>query len=238
MERITLKQPKLSIPLWGLIHEKRYADNTDQAFGCMFSKSYLMDGEQVEGLLQFTSPLHAEIYRLRLQALGQSGWRRFCTEDSDIEHIIRSLRDERLQLWVVAGFAVSETQQFLLDENQLLMTSSICIGAMLKHDEEECGTSLHLPSEVIRSLRIIGQELFTLGRRVHGLDRLEMPLQWPAGDDEVWDECAADALDRMAMLEYADYQKIWGKDRPVIGLAQYDQTTQKWLFMGTVGQRH
>jgi hypothetical protein len=239
MERLTLKpQPKLNIPLWGLIHENRYADNTGQAFGCLFSKSHFIEGQRVDGLLLFTSPLQAEIYRLRLQALGNSGWRRFCTEDSDIENIFKSLREERLQLWIVAGFAASEMRQLLLDENQLLMTSSIGIDVMLRRDEGDDGAALRLPSKTVHILQAITQEVYTKKAGALSLDALKTAQQWSANDEDASDERAVHALERVSTLEYADYQKIWGAERPAVALAQYDQIMREWLFFGAAGQRH
>lgn len=238
MQRLTLTRPKLNMPLWGLIHANRYADNTGLAFGSLFSKSHFSDGQRVEGLLLFTSPLHAEIYRLRLQALGDSGWRRFCTEDSDIARIIGGLREERLQLWAVAGFAASEMQQLLLDENQLLMTSSIGIDVMLSRNEDESGAVLNLPSEAVHVLQTISQTLLARGRGMLSSDVHEEPWQCSAFDEDAWDERAADALARIATLEYVDYQKIWHKERPAVALAQYDQIMGEWLFIGTTGQSH
>lgn len=237
MQRLTLNQPKLNMPLWGLIHENRYADNTGLAFGSLFSKSHFSDGQRVDGLLLFTSPLHAEIYRLRLQALGDSGWRRFCTEDSDIARIIGGLQEERLQLWAVAGFAASEMRQLLLDENQLLMTSSIGIDVMLRRDEDECETVLRLPSQAVHLLQAVSHTLLARGREAPVADVDDEPGQWPACDDE-WDERAADALERVATLGYVDYQKIWGNERPAVVLAQYDQSMREWLFMGATGPSH
>jgi hypothetical protein len=238
MQYLTLNKPKLNMPLWGLIHENRYADNTGLGFGCLFSKSHLSDGRRVDGVLLFTSPLHAEIYRLRLQALGNYGWRRFCTEDSDIAHIIQGLREERLQLWTVAGFAASEMQELLLDENHLLMTSSIGIDVMLMRDEDGGGAAFRLPSDAVHILQAIARTLLATGREILNADGDEKTGQWSVCDDEAWDERAADALERIATLQYVDYQKIRGEERPAVALALYDQIMREWLFIGTASQCH
>ena len=223
------------MPLWGLIHENRYADNTGLAFGCLFSKSHLSNDQQVDGLLLFVSPLHAEIYRLRLEALGHTGWQLFCTEDSDIANIIRGLRDERLQLWVVVGFSASETQQLLLDENHLLMTSSVGLDILLRRDEEGQGAALRLPSDVVDIL----QALIARGGRSLNPVGGNKPKEWPTSDDEEWDQYAVEALDRIATLEYIDYQKVSGIARPNLALALFDQGMREWRFIDSAtGQRH
>lgn len=233
MEYLTLKTPKLNIPLWGLIRDDRYSDRTGPAFGCLFSKPHYCDGKLIDGLLLFASPLYAEIYRLWLQARGDSGWRRFCITDRDIARIIGSLQDERLQLWIAAGFAASETQQLLLDQNCLLMTSSVGIDLALSRGEDGGGAALQLPSNVVHIL----QELSAGGSGILKTAGNEKPGRWPTGDDEAWEEHASEALGQIATLEYVDYQKDWGNERPTVALAQFDQIMHKWLFIGSTAEQ-
>ncbi len=233
MEYLTLNKPKLSIPLWGLIRDDRYSDHTGPAFGCMFSKSHSCDGKWVDGLLLFPSPLHAEIYRLWLQSRGDGGWRRFCTTDRDFARIVGNLQNERLQLWIAAGFAASETKQLLLDENRLLMTSAIGIDLPLTRDEDGNEVTLRLPNAAIRIL----QQLFDGGSGSLASAGDERPGKWPACDDDAWDEGAADALARITTRDYVDYQKDWGNERPAVALAQFDQAMRTWLFFGNTAEQ-
>lgn len=236
MEYLTLNKPKENISLWGLIREDRYSDHTENAFGCLFSKAHRSDGEWIEGLLLFPSPLHAEIYRLWLQTRGDSGWRRFRTTDGDITDIIRRLREKRLQLWIAAGFAASETQQLLLDENNLLMTSSLGIDLALHREDEERdgdGVILKLPSNAVRILK----ELFaSVGSIPHGAEDGRQARWWSV-DDEPWEERAADALARIVIREFAEYQKDCGDCRAPVALAQFDHVVGKWLFNGNTADR-
>lgn len=233
MEYLTLKKPKLNIPLWGLIRDDRYSDQTGSAFGCLFSKSHNFDDKLIDGLLLFTSPLHAEIYRLWLQTRGDSGWRRFCTTDSDIMHIIGNLQDERLQLWIAVGFSASDTQQLLLDQNRLLMTSSLSIDLALSRDEDSGEAALQLPSNAVHIL----QELSARGSDIQKSADYDRSVLWPAYDDEALEEYASHALDQIATRKYIDYQKDWGDEHPMVALAQFDQMMHKWLFIGSTAEQ-
>lgn len=233
MEYLTLNKPKLNIPLWGLIRDDRYSDHAGQAFGCLFSKSHFYDGKWVDGLLLFASPLHVEIYRQWLQARGDSGWRRFCTTDNDIVRIIGNLRDERLQLWIAAGFAASQTQQLLLDQNHLLMTTSISIDLALSRNETGDEAALQLPSHTVRIL----QELFAGGSGILKSPGDEKQRRWPTCDDEAWEEHAFEALNRITTRDYVDYQKDLGHECPTMALAYFDRDMRKWLFMGCTAEQ-
>jgi hypothetical protein len=231
MQNFIRVQPQSGIRLWGLIHEDRYADSTGLGFGCLFSKAYISGGQPVEGLLLFTSPLHAEIYRQRLQALGNRGWRRICMDDRDAVNIIRGVQERRLQIWVVVGFSAAWTQQLLLDKDRLLMASCVGINVRLLRDRE--GPALRFPAAVVQILRGV----IAKGHAPLAVAAQSKSAEWRASDDDEWNERAAKALDGIATLEYANYQSEQENERPALALALFDQDVREWLFIGGTASR-
>lgn len=236
MARNPLDQRKRNMPLWGLIHERRYADHTGPAYGCLLSKSHFDNGVQVDGLLLFTSPLHAEIYCRRLHTLGETAWRRYCIADHDIGHILAQLPDDCLKLWIALGFSASEMQHILLDDSRMFMTPSIGIDADLLRSADGGNASPVLPDEALPFLHALLRNCWKALDAAGHDKQLAWMDSWGDGD---WDERATDALNRIATMAYVDYQQIWGCERPGVALALFEPITEEWLFHGeTAGRWH
>jgi hypothetical protein len=229
MRDISPSRPDSTLRLWGLIQENRYADSGAPGFGCLFSKSHFTNGNRVEGLLLFSSPWHAEIYCRRLHALGDTGWRLCGTDDADFTRIMASVRDEQLKLWIVLGFSASETQQLLLDEQRLPMTSSVGLEVGLQRDEEGAQATLRFPAEAVPFLKTLIYE----SRKALTPNNPTEVVTWVEREEEgAWSERAAEALERIGTMPYVDYQRIWGNDQPTVALALFDPMAREWLFFG------
>ncbi|TWC67292.1 hypothetical protein [Herbaspirillum sp. SJZ099] len=210
--------------LWGLV---KAAD------GCLPGEEshktfYIRNGDQA-GVLAFASALDAEIYRQQLLGLGLPGWQRAPLENIDLDRIMSGQPQQQRKLMLALGFFASDTNDLLLDDQQMLITPLLPVPVRLAHTLHGL-SQLHIEREV---LDFVEQWWDRVGGE-HYSGQVRIAACW---SDLQLAQSARNALACAAMESVRRYHAMWKETGGGDECAVFSPDTGVWHFSTLHGPR-
>ncbi|MCA1324576.1 hypothetical protein [Herbaspirillum sp. alder98] len=210
--------------LWGLVKP---------ADGCLPGEQshntfYIRNGGEA-GVLAFASALDAEIYRQQLLGLGLPGWQRAPLEQIDLDRILSGQPEPQRRLMLALGFFASDTNDLLLDDQQMLITPLLPVPVRLAHSLHGM-SQLHIEREV---LEFVEQWWDRVGGD-HYSDQVRIAACW---SDLQLAQRAREALERAAMASIRSYHAVWRETGGGDECAVFSPDTGAWHFSTLQGPR-
>lgn len=210
--------------LWGLV---KAAD------GCLPGEEshhtfHIRNGGEA-GVLAFASALDAEIYRQQLLGLGLPGWQRAPLERIDLERIMSGQPEQQRRLMLALGFFASDTNDLLLDDQQMLITPLLPVPVRMAHSLHGI-SQLHIEREV---LDFVEQWWERVGGEQYS-QQVRLTSNW---SDQQLALCADDALSKAPIMGRHQYHTLWSDTGQGDECAVFSPDSGTWCFSTLHGPR-
>lgn len=220
----TIADGAISMRLWGLVQTP-----DGNLPGEDLHKTFYVRNGSESGVLTFASALDAEIYRQQLLGRGQQGWQRAPLEHIDLERIACSQTDDQRRLMLALGFFASDTNNLLLDDEQMLLTPLLPVPYRMRHSLHGV-SKMYIQREV---LAFVEQWWEQVGGE-HYPAQMRVTACWP---DLQLAQSARDALNRAALADARGYHALWKDTDSGDDCAVFLPDTGAWQFSSLRGPR-
>jgi len=210
--------------LWGLVKAADGSLPGEQTH----TTFHIRNGDHA-GVLAFASALDAEIYCQQLLGLGLPGWQRARLEQIDLERLLSGQPLQQRKLMLALGFFASDTNDLLLDDQQMLITPLLPVPVRMTHSLHGM-SHLQIEREVLDFVehwweRVGGDDYSDQVRIAAGWSDHQLALR------------AREALEMAAMASVRRHQAMWKDTGNGDECAVFSPDSGAWCFSTLKGRR-